>query len=326
MTIKLNTKNQKGQAITEFNVVAAFVLVPLFIMIPLLGKFIDMKHSSVQAARYMAWERTVWFEESTRPDKYPARNSTARVKIKSVLENETRNRFFGEVSEDELESNKINPLWNDRGSSLLAWNKIELDSGKNEDVPSFILPGKRSVFYTILDAITKGVDIVANLGAIIANYLVKLFNGILDYLSLPLKIPLVSNDGIHDKLQFKGYYKARVSMELDNALYKRVFCPAGSGDSCDAPVIESHAAVLTNSWVTEGNDQFAEWTRGLVPFSPLEAPFKIAKKIFTYSPLPGVIPAIAPELGGMEFGYVSTDPVPDSSEIPDCGPGGLCEY
>ena len=91
--LKINNKYQAGQAITEFNVTAAFVLVPLFIMIPLIGKHIDMKHSSVQAARYMAWERTVWFEDSTKP-----KGSTkAQVKSQKQLVKETRERFFGEI-------------------------------------------------------------------------------------------------------------------------------------------------------------------------------------------------------------------------------------
>jgi hypothetical protein len=45
----------------ELLITAAFVLVPLFLAIPLLGKYLDMRTAAVQTARYAAWERTVWY-------------------------------------------------------------------------------------------------------------------------------------------------------------------------------------------------------------------------------------------------------------------------
>jgi len=45
----------------EALVAAALVLVPLFLAIPIIAKYQDIKTYTVQAARYVAWERTVWF-------------------------------------------------------------------------------------------------------------------------------------------------------------------------------------------------------------------------------------------------------------------------
>jgi hypothetical protein len=50
---------QQGQAMTEMLVASAFVLVPLFLIVPMLGKYIDMQQATVVAARYSAWEATV---------------------------------------------------------------------------------------------------------------------------------------------------------------------------------------------------------------------------------------------------------------------------
>lgn len=58
----------RGQAMTEFVIAAAFVLMPLFIFVPLLGKYIDFKHSAIQAARYEAWEYTVWYNDISERD------------------------------------------------------------------------------------------------------------------------------------------------------------------------------------------------------------------------------------------------------------------
>ena len=45
----------------EALIAAALVLVPLFLAIPVIAKYMDIKTYTVQAARYAAWERTVWF-------------------------------------------------------------------------------------------------------------------------------------------------------------------------------------------------------------------------------------------------------------------------
>ena len=51
----LRSRNRsRGQAMTEVAICAAFILVPLFLIIPTFGKFIDMKQTAVQAARYEA--------------------------------------------------------------------------------------------------------------------------------------------------------------------------------------------------------------------------------------------------------------------------------
>lgn len=60
--------HERGQALTEFLIAASFVLVPMFIFIPMLGKYIDFKHATIQAARYQAWEYTVWFERPSNHD------------------------------------------------------------------------------------------------------------------------------------------------------------------------------------------------------------------------------------------------------------------
>lgn len=52
---------QQGQAMIETLIVCLTVLVPLFLAIPLLGKYLDVRTAAVQSARYAAWERTVWY-------------------------------------------------------------------------------------------------------------------------------------------------------------------------------------------------------------------------------------------------------------------------
>ena len=55
---------QAGQAMVEFVVAAVFFLVPLFLAIAVLGTLTDVQHVTDMSARYGAWERTVWYDES----------------------------------------------------------------------------------------------------------------------------------------------------------------------------------------------------------------------------------------------------------------------
>lgn len=57
-------RRQRGQAMVEFLVAALFFLLPLFLAIVVLAKFSDVQHTTQMAARYSAWERTVWYDDS----------------------------------------------------------------------------------------------------------------------------------------------------------------------------------------------------------------------------------------------------------------------
>jgi len=61
MNIAHNLKRQqKGQSLAGFLVVAVFVLVPTFIGLTYLAKTGELRHRSYEAARYSAWEKTAW--------------------------------------------------------------------------------------------------------------------------------------------------------------------------------------------------------------------------------------------------------------------------
>lgn len=107
-------RGQHGQATVEF-VVAALVMLPLFIVIPLLGKYLDLFQTSEAASRYVA------FEGATR-------NSSNSWKSDAELSMEVRRRFFsasgapvktGDAAGDFTAHR--NPVWTDHaGRPLLA--------------------------------------------------------------------------------------------------------------------------------------------------------------------------------------------------------------
>ncbi len=97
---------QRGQSTVEF-VVLALVLTPLFIAVPLVGKYIDLMNATESASRYVAFEAM-------------ARNSASSWKTDAELAAEVRRRFFsnsdapiktGDVAGDFAEHR--NPMWTD---------------------------------------------------------------------------------------------------------------------------------------------------------------------------------------------------------------------
>lgn len=102
----------RGQSTTEF-VVLALVLTPLFLAVPLLGKYLDLTQHASQASRYAAFEISV--------------RGPATVKDEATVAAEARRRLFS-TSDAPVKTNDIagdfagmrNPLWTDfRGDHFL---------------------------------------------------------------------------------------------------------------------------------------------------------------------------------------------------------------
>lgn len=93
-----------GQAMTEFVITATLFLIPVFLIIPLLGKYADMKAAVIQAARYNAWERTVWYASTSSS----SGNWPGNDKSDATIRTEMTTRFF------------VNDLWYDRGGAAMA--------------------------------------------------------------------------------------------------------------------------------------------------------------------------------------------------------------
>lgn len=115
-------RGQGGQALVEFTIAAVTLLVPLFFMISYLAKYHDMQSATIQAARYAAWERTIYFGESDWA------GSTAQ-KSDADIQAEIRSRFFSGPGGG-FESGVANPLWQDHaGAPLLgSWNQASANA------------------------------------------------------------------------------------------------------------------------------------------------------------------------------------------------------
>jgi hypothetical protein len=105
-----------GQALTEFLVLSVAIL-PLFLLVPLIGKYQDISNSSQMASRYIAFEAA-------------NRDPTVPAKTGAQLAAEVRRRYFGVpgdvveseslVNTDTGEKTPLNPGWtNPHGGPLI---------------------------------------------------------------------------------------------------------------------------------------------------------------------------------------------------------------
>lgn len=220
---------------TEFVVVAVLVLLPLYILIPVLGKYIDMKGAAIQGARYIAFERTVYFGGNTSSVKWPGADKTD-----AELENEMRMRVMTSGSPirstdkdaGTWSTTGFRDNWKNRdGSRMLAnYDSVKRAGGSQEDAPGIVNMG--------LGALVKVADAIGSF-----------------------------------TLEMKGLHSASVSITPSTLPINMSWDgdPAKQFNPSALTFID-HVAVLGNAWSTPGNGHVKKQTQGLTPTSVLDSP------------------------------------------------------
>ncbi|HKJ77533.1 MAG TPA: hypothetical protein VKA64_10060 [Gammaproteobacteria bacterium] len=307
---------QWGQALTEFTVAAGFILIPAFLLIPLLGKYIDIQHSAIQAARYESWEYTAWHASDGRPGGYKETRPYP-VKSPTALKKEARRRFFSdpglqlnEDGEEDRETGWVaedrNVLWQDhRGTPLL-------DNGQSgEEVTEAATPDVTGVVTRLINAFHT-----------VSGFVEKV-------------LELVGLDAGFTVTESRGYYKAESKV---NTVSLDWFDPndtlSGVDDFKDGLTFQARAAVLSRYWNAGSRRMTKHQTKGLVPTAALdnEALASARKVVDT------VASPFLPEMteDNLQFGKVDTETVPPDRLTPSAGAvvcqhpsdanRGICEF
>lgn len=137
----MSNKYQTGQSTIEM-IILSLVLVPLFLIVPILGKYMDMAQTTSIASRYVAFEGTTHHNASL-----------SGWKSDTELAKEVRRRFYSQHSLS-IKTNDVvseidedrNGLWVDhRGDALLAdFNQVSVNT-KKQSISS-IFNGLTSLF------------------------------------------------------------------------------------------------------------------------------------------------------------------------------------
>jgi hypothetical protein len=166
-----------GQAATEFLITATFVLVPLLLLIPLLGRYIDIQHTAIQAARYEAWEYTVWYGDSS--DMPSGFSGDQPLKAPDATQRESRARFFGRTdrpidsANDDAGINPANaaernPHWVDhRKQPLWTGTIVNNTEPQNSEATPDLTGGVMNFLLDVIDTVAGAIgwflDAVAGL-------------------------------------------------------------------------------------------------------------------------------------------------------------------
>jgi hypothetical protein len=252
-------RSHTGQAMVEFLIVSTLVLVPLFLAVPLLGKFLDLKSTAIQAARYAAWERTVWYGGS---------DWSAGSKDDAMIQREIRQRFFSNTATNKLQAGDGNmagwdggpkPLWRDRAGNPML---VNYDSDVAQATPASSTPG------TLNDILTPVVEVIDTVDKIL---------------------------GAEFKLHMNSLYKASVSVQTQPTRpIRQVLGGTASLETFSgvAPLFNETNVMVANGWNANGPDHVKKQVEGLTPTSVAQRdPVKTALEVIQY-----FTAIIAPEL------------------------------
>lgn len=278
MVALLRPIKARGQAMVELLIVAAFVLVPLFLAIPLLGKYLDIRSSAVQAARYAAWERTVWYggESATAMGWFGVdRKWIANEKTDAQIRNEIGVRQLSRTKDTDAFSstdrsagsfkNGTKEIWQDRSSTPLLANY----SDTSTTVANGTAPGTLS---TLVEPIS---NFASTLG------------------------PFV--------LEMGGKYAAKVTINIKDIAFNDNFLAKSSKSSFSETNV-----LLANGWSADGpgdatKTSVTQQVKGLVPTSIFTATV-FGVPVVDY--LLTVLSVPLPEMSKLKLGKIAPDEVP----------------
>ncbi len=222
-------KCERGGAIVECFVLSV-VMIPLFLMIPVLGNLIDLKQSVVQASRYSAWEQTA----ST--DMAPP--------------SELRARFFEHpdvlLLTGQGMTGEINNLWNEEASDSVA--KSVTGAGLNDTVVGISYEHGAGVSFTN--------NLAAGQTAVAIGHSTHAAATALSHLS-----------DTEWNFEKSGFLDAGVQLNVENNWLLEYGGNDCSGHLTDRSFgcLSAHTAIVVDGWDSASLDQASRRSRSFVP-------------------------------------------------------------
>ncbi|RTL51169.1 MAG: hypothetical protein EKK46_12765 [Rhodocyclaceae bacterium] len=291
---------QRGQAMIEALIACALVLVPLFLAIPLIAKYQDIRAHVVQASRYAAWERTAWFGGA----------SAATMGIGSS--GATSNQWDANEKGDDAIRAEI-------GARLMSNNTAGAFTNSDQSGSSYV--GGSKPFWKD----RRGTALLQNYGDISDSYVNSVSPGLINDLLTPVVAitSVVSNFTVDTHAQ----YTANVGLAVKQVAFN-TNAGLGGCSGCTVDYIATgntqnfseKSVLVANGWSANGPGTLADTAahpekitvlnqiRGLTPTSLL----KPASGIFhdALEILKDISLVFFPELSTLDLGRVEVDKVP----------------
>lgn len=329
-------KAQRGQAMTEFVVSVAFVFLAIFVFVPTFGKIMDLQFQNMMAARYVAWERTVWFDQisdNNRDDFVISGKEWESVAMRddSEIINSMENRFFYkhggllptfiEESDVDAPAGDVSPLWTYVQSKNTMYSGTTVVDGSlnAEETPGIAYDGLEflgSVVSTVKDPIDSLLSFVG-----------------VDNEDL-FELPLMTNEktyytpAVETRLNIGNAHGAGVSVwDRDEATSS--FTPGIESaffQNWDG-VLKTRTAILADGWNTQSIAHYQDRADDYVPSTLFDNDlFNTVIDIASWLEGGGEDSAI----GRLSFGEVGVEPIPADEDgqplAADCDDSGYCSF
>lgn len=255
---------------TEFVIGTVLFLMPLFLIVPMMGKYADVKATAAQTARYVAWERTVWYGGASSSVDWPG-NSKSEADIR----NEARQRvisFGSGITSDDKSANSFQAtgarnIWRNRDQSPMLKNYADASIGtiNNSSSPDIVTG-------TVLDSIMAVVSILGF------------------------------------KLETNGFYNGDAAISVTTLPIGTNLSGSNSG-RFDPGVLtfRDKNVILSNTWAGNGPAHVKSQVAGLAPLGLLDSSGagEILQAVGCL-----LTAAFTPELCFLEIGKIEPDVVP----------------
>lgn len=335
MAIKHRKTRSRGQAMTEFLIVASFALVPLFLGISLLAKYIDIKQTNIQAARYQAWEYTVWFANNSEPmTGFDAVDQP--IKSTAYTQLETQRRFFTATGDE----NSTLPIADTDGTQ--GWTTATANPLWTDHMGTRLYQGTAGASNTLQSSEdTPTLPVVGDVMNIMFDVIDFAFSAIGDLMSF------VGSSVGFTAINTEGYAKSSLSMQVAvNPTFvniNSIMGPRGTSDELTNPTLDfrTRASVLSDAWNAGGVEHTYNQAGGTVPTTLLS---ELLDAIPGFEAVWNVVTILSPELrlcnpggiwgaddkGSLWLGHIDIDAVhPDRLEdggTHECDDAGMCDF
>lgn len=319
-------KHQDGQSMTEFVVSAAFVVVPLFLLVPTVAKYVDMKMAAVQAARYATWEYSAhYLDPKDQPAGFKAlKRSELPSKSLQQVAKEAKRRHYSDsrtpistsMDSSGYKAAEANPFWT-------YHNGLAIYQDSNQTAASLEVKGSDPT----PDKLKIGSYALGIIGAI-TNVIAKLN----EKMGVDAGFNAMNPRG---DLSIKGLYSSQVAMQVEPA-------PGYSGIRDSKPLfindlklkMQARGGLLTEHWGAGGRAHSVYQSSGLVPTTYID--FVLNGWGIPLQTIASTV-LISPELdkSSLKFGYplknpevmdiVPADKLEDDDRKVECE-GRYCRY
>jgi hypothetical protein len=325
---------------TEFVVSVAFVFLAIFVFVPSFGKLLDLQFQNIMSSRYIAWERTVWFDQITndnRDDFVVSNDAFESVAIRSDEDilNSAENRFFYkhgrllpvfiDETDTELPAGKTTGLWNYTQSKKTMYGGTTVETG------SFDAQSTPGIAYGVLDVVGQGLSAVKEPIDFLLNLIgnenedlfeLPLMNGEKSFYSpvVQTRLNIGNAHGKGESYWDRDETSGQFNSGIESALFQ----------NWDG-VLESRSAILADGWNAQSLKHYQDRADDYVPTTVFDN--DIFNTIKTIASILEGGPFETPISSGsaiqkLDFGEVGITPMPSTDGKPSdvsCE-DGACTY